>query len=219
MNRYSRDRLMRSRRDGRNAYGSKGGYVVSSRRDRARSGGEYRTRIDGEYRDREDRHYGEDRRYGDPGYPKDDRDYGYGYGVGMFDYEDDYNYDDRRYDRRYDRAYERDYAEEEEMRLTSKDIKKWEKDMENADGTTGKHYDMEKIRRVAEQLGITFKEFSPELLCVITNMMYSDYCKVLGNDLAIYVKLAKAFLEDDDFDGDPEEKAYLYYKCIVDKED
>lgn len=30
--------------------------------------------------------------------------------------------------------------------------------------------------------------------------------------------LAKAFLDDKDFDGEPEEKLYLYYKCIVEKE-
>lgn len=29
---------------------------------------------------------------------------------------------------------------------------------------------------------------------------------------------AKAFLDDKDFDGEPEEKLYLYYKCIVEKE-
>lgn len=215
MNRFSRDRLMRRVRDGRNPYGSRGGYVTSHdpRRDRARNEREYRGYgRDGEMYPREDRNHEM------PDYPMNN-DYGYGYGVGMFDYNtEDYNYEDRRYDRRYDGTYGRDYADEP-MRLTSKDIKKWEKHMENADGTTGKHYELDQIRQVAQQLGIRFEEYSPELLCAITNMMYSDYCKVLGNDLMAYVKMARAFLDDDDFDGTPEEKAYLYYKCIVEKDD
>lgn len=134
------------------------------------------------------------------------RDYGYGYGVGMFDYDTE-DYAD--YDMRRDGHY----------KLSSKDIKKWEKNLENADGTKGKKYDVDQVRQVAQQHGIRFDEYSPELLTAVTNMMYSDYCKVLGGDMMVYVKLAKAFLEDDDFDGEPEEKAMLYYKCIVSKDD
>lgn len=62
------------------------------------------------------------------------------------------------------------------------------------------------------------QQSSAQQQSAITNMMYSDYCKIHGNDLMSYVKMARAFLDDDDFDGTPEEKAYLYYKCIVEKE-
>ena len=55
------------------------------------------------------------------------------------------------------------------------------------------------------------------------NMMYSDYCKVAkkyGVDRPeYYADLAKAFLRDKDFDGKPEEKLYIYYKAIVEKDD
>lgn len=209
MNRFSRDMIMRrSMRDGRNPYGSRGGYVTSRdprRRDRAMGREEYE---DGRQGVKGTGMYGMggmryDRAYEQPTMMNKDYNHeeDYGYGVGYFDYDtEDYGYDMTG------------------NKLTSKDIKKWERHLENADGTTGKHFDIDQIRQVAQQLGIRFDEFSPELLCAIVNMMYSDYCKVLGGDLMIYVKLAKAFLEDDDFDGTPEEKAYLYYKCIVEKE-
>lgn len=211
MNRFTRDMLM-NRRDGRNPYGSRGGYVTSRdprRRDRAMNYDEYEE--DGRRGVKGTGRYGigGSRYYGDRAYEPitmEHRDYNhenedYGYGVGYFDYDtEDYMYD---------------YGA---GRLTSKDIKKWEKHLENADGTMGKHFDVDQVRQVAQQLGIRFDEYSPELLTAIVNMKYSDYCKVLGGDLMIYVKLAKAFLDDDDFAGTPEEKAYLYYKCIVEKE-
>ena len=35
-----------------------------------------------------------------------------------------------------------------------------------------------------------------------------------------YKRMIKpSLLEDDDFEGEPEEKAMLYYKCIVQKDD
>lgn len=211
MNSYARDMMMRRSgrrsmmRDGRNPYGSRD----PRKRDRAEDYETYEE--DGRQGVKGTGRYGMggSRYYGDRAYEPmtmGRRDYNhegedYGYGVGYFDYNtEDYGYD---------------YGME---KLTSKDIKKWEKHLENADGTTGKHFDIDQVRQVAQQLGVRFDEFSPELLTAIVNMMYSDYCKVLGGDLMIYVKLAKAFLEDDDFDGTPEEKAYLYYKCIVEKE-
>ena len=203
MNRFVRDMLMSRMRDGRNPYGSRGGYV-SSRRDgdyEMEEDGRQGVRGTGRYGIGGSRYYGRDRAENEYGH-----DGGYGYGVGMFDYDTE------------DYRMGRDYASEMMGRLTSKDLKKWERHLENADGTTGKKYDVDQIRQVAQQMGIRFDEYSPELLTAITNMMYSDYCKIHGNDLMSYVKMARAFLEDDDFDGTPEEKAYLYYKCIVEKE-
>lgn len=201
-------------RDGRNPYGSRGGYVVSRdprRRDRAEDYEEYMedgrqgVRGTGRYGMGGSRYYG-DRNYEQPMGRDYNHEEDYGYGVGYFDYDtEDYGYD---------MNYGRDYG----TKLTSKDIKKWEKHLENADGTTGAKYSVDQVKQVAQQLGIRFDEYSPELLSAIANMMYSDYCKVFGSDLSIYVKMARAFLDDDDFDGSPEEKAYLYYKCIVEKE-
>ena len=218
MNRYAKDMLARRMRDGRNPYGSAGGYVVRNkpRRDRAMEnedyarGGRDRDMVGrNDYAERNSQsNYNDYAGYDYAGSSRDyeqggqyGRDSGYGYGVGMFDYDTE--------------DYRRDYGH----KLTNKDIRKWEKDLENADGTRGKKWDADQIRQVAQQHSIRFDEYSPELLTAIANMLYSDYCRVLGGDMTTYVKLAKAWLEDDDFEGEPEEKAMLYYKCIVSKDD
>lgn len=50
------------------------------------------------------------------------------------------------------------------------------------------------------------------------NMLYSDFCKVVRemnvNNLDLYVKMAKEFLDDPDGPG-PEEKITKYFECIV----
>lgn len=236
MNNYSRNylRIKDSRRDGRNPYGSRGGYVDS------RSGRDYRDREDMRY----DRNYRQDMRSGNDYRGRND----YAEYDSRQDYRDyaehDMQSDYMDYEQR--RQYDRDYADMRGSRsgyrpveamgyfsgyaggqdyydghnkLSKKDIKKWEKSLENADGTRGKKYEVEQIEQVAKQHGIRFEEYSPEVFTMVVNMMYADYCKVLGSDMMIYVKLAKAFLEDDDFDGEPEEKIMLYYKCIVEKDD
>ena len=241
----------RSNTDGRNPYGSKGGYVVSSRgRGRGRDynmGEDYARngRMMSGNRDRamQGNDYAYNRDYAEYNRGQSNRDYAeYDMGRNSMGYEQsrqydrDYGYEE---DGHYGRTYypieamgtfngyygmgEEDYADYNYMdgntKLSSKDIKKWEKELENADGTKGKKWDADQIRQVAQQHGIRFEEYSPELLTAVANSLYSDYCKVLGADMVLYVKLAKAFLEDDDFEGTPEEKAMLYYKCIVSKDD
>lgn len=213
MNRYARNYL--SMRDSRNPYGSRDGYVRDYEMrgsSRGRSGRDSMDRErdyrgsgrSGRIRDyaRHEMDYRRDRARHemDYNYYGDDRDYR--------DYEDDYGYD-------YDDE-EEDYDFEE--KLTEKDIKKWEKGLKNADGSSGKKFDTFEIKQIAKQHHIDFEKFSPELFSVIVNMMYADYCKVLGSDINLYVRMAKAFLMDSDFEGTPEEKAMLYYKCIVEKE-
>lgn len=237
MNRYARDMMSRRGvRDGRNPYGSRGGYISRTRprgRDRA---SEDMARVRG----RNDYNYGNDivrNDYTERGGQSNYRDYAeHDMGRYPMDYEQSRQYD-RGYEYEQDGHYNNyrpieamgyfngyydmgeDYADYGTAKLSSKDIKKWEKGLENADGTKGKKWDTDQIRQVAQQHGIRFEEYSPELLTVIANMLYSDYCKILGADLMMYVKLAKAFLEDEDFEGEPEEKAMLYYKCIVSKDD
>lgn len=211
LSRMNRDERMS--RDGRNPYGSRGGYVRS---DRAR-GRDY-DRMGDMARDRE--HDGRDynRDYNRADYEMDgrDREYDrqssrdYARRVGYFDYDTDYAYDRgaSKYDMRRDYG---DYASED-YKLSKEEIKKWNKEL-------GGKYSTEQIEQIAKQERIKFEEFSPELLTAITNMMASDYGKELNTDMATYVKMAKAFLCDEDFDGTPEEKAYLYYTAIVEKEE
>lgn len=242
MNRYARDylkiRSSRDSRDGRNPYGSRGGYVRDSRDYRDR---DYRDR-DMDYRDRRERdmndmRYGRDSRRDNSSKYDSRQDYRDYTNMDSRDYMDNEQFD------QYDRDYEdmrggrgnyrpieamgyfngyyedgRDYYDGHE-KLSKKDIKKWEKELKNADGTKGKKWETEQIEKSAKQVSVTFDEYSPEVFAIVVNMLYADYCKVLGGDMMLYVRLAKAFLEDDDFEGEPEEKVMLYYKCIVEKDE
>lgn len=213
----SRDmREMRSR-DRRNPYGSRGGYIMNDRRghDYAydRMGDMAR---DGQYSDAQGY-----RNYGRSIYPTGlssnqyarqlDRNSDY-YGdmtrrVGYFDY--------NTYDQAYDMRDGRDM--DHNFKLTPTEIRKWDKELKRTIRNGGMSVDQ--IQQMAQQLGIRFEEFTPELLTVTANMIESDYGETLKGDPMLYVKLAKDFLCDEDFDGTPEEKAYLYYTAIANKED
>ena len=190
MNKFAR-MLMQ---DGRNPYGSRGGYVRSDRRDyedyyaRGNMGGRDRNEDYATYNDRRMR----------------DR-----------DYEDDYRRDRNEDYRR------RDYGKPE--MFSHKDMETWKSMMKNEDGTRGEHFRKEQVKHACQQAGIDCEEFGEDVFCLAMNMMYSDYCKVAkkyGVDMPeYYADLAKAFLRDKDFDGKPEEKLYLYYKAIVERDD
>lgn len=66
--------------------------------------------------------------------------------------------------------------------------------MENADGTYGEHWTFEQTNQLAEQHEIKCKAD----FYYVLNMMYSDYGKIFGNETSIYVKLAKAYINDTD---------------------
>lgn len=216
-------------RDGnRNPYGSRGGYV-DSRMDMYGDMNYERDGNDMNYgRGRDmnyDRGYGNDMMYDkrDMAYDYADRNYGRDYNSG---------YGDRRSEKPYgrpnygfdsmgdERDGQRDYAytDAHGTKLTKKDIKKWEKHLENADGTMGRKYSKDQILPAAQQLGIKFNEYSEDEFAMAVNMLYSDYCKSVGGDMMMYIKMAKAFLEDDDFDGKGSEKLALYYRCIAEQE-
>lgn len=104
-------------------------------------------------------------------------------------------------------------------KLTKEQIKDWMADLENEDGTTGEHWNEQQIEQVAQKLNIKFEDFSKESFMAAMNMIYSDYCKTLDkygvNKPEVYAHLAKDFLEDEDFAGEPDEKLALYYHYIV----
>ena len=174
------------------------------------------------------RYPGRDRAGND--YDYDRRDYDYNYDMNMSrSYNDmDYARGDRDYDRR-DYAYDSDYRGgdynmHQEMKLTKEDIHRWKQKLQNADGTRGEHFDMQQIMHVAEKLGVKMNGFDEKDLCIVVNMLYSDYCKVIKKyvpaekELPVYVEMAKAFLEDAD-GPKPAEKLALYYYCIADNEE
>ena len=155
------------------------------------------------------------------------------------DYEDGYRdgYDKAKYEIRgeYDRD-ERDGARRrskttgrymrdrgESARLMNHDLMHWEKNLRNADGTRGKHFDMRHVEEAASKLGVRFDEYSEKEFCMVMNMLYSDFCEVFRplispeKEAYCYAKMAQAWLEDDDGPM-PSEKLALYYYCIVDDE-
>lgn len=216
MNRFVKDMLMaQSRRggDGRNPYGSRGGYVTSRspRRDRGMDDygmpkGDYRRGGMPPMRDYDDYDMRGDMRgrdYAD--YEMHDmrgRDYAdYGMDYGM-----------------------RDYGEMEYGKMSHKDIENWKRHMKNKDGTMGEHFKKDQVHQASRQIGVNPEEYGNEhIFGLVMNMMYSDYCAVakkFGLDRPdFYAELAKAFLNDKDFGGEPEEKVFLYYKCIAEQED
>lgn len=198
MNKFARMLLQ----DGRNPYGSRGGYVRSDRRN----------------------DYEDDYAMGNRG-GRDRNDYNYD----MARREDYATYNDRRmrdYDDEEDYRRNRDYRRMDygkpEM-FSHKDMETWKSMMKNEDGTRGEHFRKEQVKHACQQAGIDCEEFGEDVFCLAMNMMYSDYCKVAkkyGVDTPeYYADLAKAFLRDKDFDGKPEEKLYLYYKAIVERDD
>ena len=230
MNRFVKDMLMaQSRRsgDGRNPYGSRGGYVSSRRPRRDRDMEDYGM-PKGDYRRgmRYDRNMGEyeagDMRRGDR---RDyERDYG-DYGRDYADYDmrgGDYGSQDMRGRDYADYGMDygmRDYGEMEYGKMSHKDIEKWKKHMKNQDGTMGEHFKKEQVMQAARQIGVNPEEYGEHIFPLVMNMMYSDYCAVakkFGLDRPdFYAELAKAFLNDKDFSGEPEEKVWLYYQCIA----
>ena len=215
MNQFVKDMLMaQSRRggDGRNPYGSRGGYVTSRspRRDREMMDynmpkGDYRRvgmppmRDYGDYDMRGDMR---GRDYGD--YNRDYADYEM-HDMRGRDYGDDYDM--------------RDYGKMEYGKMSHEDIEKWKKHMKNQDGTMGEHFKKEQVMQAARQIGVNPEEYGEHIFPLVMNMMYSDYCAVakkFGLDRPdFYAELAKAFLNDKDFGGEPEEKVWLYYQCIA----
>ena len=177
------------------------------RRDMQRGDGTYAQ----PYPDRADRHYEypqqfEDRRRSD----MRSRDYGNDY---RSDYRGDYG-DYARGDR----------GETQYGKMSEKDIKTWERNLINSDGTRGGHFKKDDVEHIANKSGIDVHRFGGiDVFAITMNAMYADYCAVakkFGNDIPeFYACLAKAFLEDKDFKGSGEEKLWLYYKCIAEQEE
>lgn len=212
MNRFARMLIT----DGRNPYGSRGGYV----RDR-----NYDMRRSRDYEDdyaRRGRDYEDDyARGGRRGYDMargGRRDYATYNDSRMRDYEDDYGWE---MEEDYARGRRRDYGKPE--LFSKKDIENWKSMLKNEDGTRGEHFRPEQVKHASQQAGIDIEEFGDDIFGLAMNMKYSDTCKVAkkyGVDRPeFYADMAKAFLRDKDFGGKPEEKLYLYYKAIVEKDD
>ena len=105
-------------------------------------------------------------------------------------------------------------AKAEDVRpLTREAAVEWVSSMENADGTKGPHWTMEKTEEALTQRGISCE---PLAFWVAMNMMYSDYVKAAEkancSSMDFYAYMAKAFLEDRD--AQPEKLA-RYWRYVA----
>ena len=228
MNRYLRDRANRRgmlQRDGRNPYGSRGGYVSSSRRGRDRAnmnydnyrGGYNRMRdreMDMEYDyakydSRYDSRYNPDRRSQDGHYPY--QQYGernrpmeyemYGYGIGGI----------RPMDYGYDYSYDYDYASEDMEKEWKEHLKKWREELKRYD-----RFNMPKDQVIqnAKQMGVEFDKYNEEEFLTTYYMVMSDY-PTIANEPHTYISLAKDWLEDEDSKLKGSEKLCAYYYEVI----
>lgn len=240
MNRYLQRRRDRMMRDGRNPYGSRGGYVSSRKRDRAmdergydpesRSGHDYGY----DMRGRGSRDYMGDEHYGQP---RGTMEF-YGYGVGgMYPQHHDYNYENDMGDYargnrsrmrsgmgRMDRGdmhypyyedygydYGYDYAEEDEKKEYEKKLKEWTEKLKKKDRFG---WQKEMVIKRAREMQIKFDEISEDEFYAVYLMLVSDF-KSYSNDPNTYVSMAKDWIYDDDIKVSPSEKICIYLYEIV----
>ena len=194
-NKYLSDRAMRrsGRRDYRNPYGSRGGYV--------------RDRADMENDMARGRRYGRDRamdeRYDSTEYGRSDyRRY-------------DRRYNDEAYDRdyEYDREHRRpmDYAEEDMDKEYEEKLKEWIKKLKKKDRFSSSKDD---IIRKAISMDVKFDKFSEDEFYATYLMMVSDF-KHVANDPHHYLAMAKEWLMDDDVELTGSDKVCAYLYTIV----
>ncbi len=228
------DRMMRGedRRRGDERMDDRRGYDGHYGHERHR-GMEYRGNVEyrGDYRGRDRGYDGDyDRRDRRRDYDDGRRDYEDGrrdYNDGRRDYRGRDYEDGRRRNsmgRFTDRADRRDYGEEEEVYLKKEDMERWADELKNEDGTRGAHFEKRMIKEAMKGGGSD--KYTEDELCMVANMLYSDYCAVLHpyishepeKEAQFYAKMAKAFLDDKD-GPEPSEKLALYYYCIVEGDD
>ena len=232
-------------RDGRNPYGSEGGYVGSRRMRRIRDRGmdyahdmpmhqeDYNYEhemMDGRRRRNARGQYMADRgyehempRYNDYGSFHEERGFrpveAMGYFTGYYGGGEDYG----RYDMRGRRDMNYDYGDYGET-LTKEELEHWNKKMLKEVDDKYKHYfTKENIAQKARALGVQMEGFNEDELLTATIAMYTDYCDVLkpyiGENMDVYVKMARAFMVDKDASVKGGEKLAVYYDSVVEGDD
>ncbi len=144
-------------------------------------------------------------------------------------YEERYN-EDHRYRADYGRDYERDRRDYDDdhtkLKLPKEDMKRWGEMLKNADGSEGMHFDKRMLKDRIRKMQPDMDGYTEDDICMAANMLYSDYCEVIGpyisrepeKEADFYLKMAKAFLEDEDA-PDGSAKLAMYFFCIADSEE
>lgn len=221
-------------RDGRNPYGSKGGYVVSGRRGRRGRRGDrgmyYPPDMDMRYephREGEMRHpeyHREEHRdmrydYGRGGYePVEFMGYCSGYATEPMEHRrGEYGRDYGRMD--YGYRYYGDYGDYGET-LSEREIEDWCKKLrEQLDEREKQMFSKDAIMQKARQIGKSMEGFGEKELEVTVLMIYTDYKHTIGQNIDMAVKLAFDWLMDKDTAVKGAEKLAVYHDCIVLGED
>lgn len=223
--------------DGRNPYGSRGGYVSSNRPRRTRRGdrgmdyGDYedmrnRGRNDYDDYDMRNREYDDDMRnrmdghYGRQGYePVEFMGYCSGYAGGDFargGRSGRGGYDRRGYDYGYDYG---DYGDDYGQTLSDEELERWNKRLlAQLDEREKQLFHKDTIMQKAKSMGKQMDGFSEKELYTATLMCYTDYKNTIGQNPDLAMKLAYDWLSDKDVAIKGAEKLAVYYDCIVEGE-
>lgn len=206
MNRLLMQRMMR---DGRNPYGSRGGYIVN--RDPRRRDRNYEM-------PEEDYNYDYNQDYA-RGRMNRQRDMHGSYPfelMGRVGYEEMYDpyIQDMGYDYARGRGM-RDYAEG--TTLTNRELMDWsQKLMKELEEKDKAYFKYDNIEKKAKEMGMTFDKYSFDEFYTTVLMMVTDYCKTLGTaNPDVYLRLSKDFLEDKDSALKYSDKLSAYYDCVV----
>ena len=208
MNRYlARRKEKMMMRDGRNPYGSRGGYV-DSRYDETHNR-DYASEHRGGYNYDHNMGRMDSRDYMGDQYSREPigRMEFYGYGVAGPDHRRDYRGDYRGDYNDYGGDYRRDYndysGDEEDYK---RKMKEWEEKLKHHD-----KYGMTKQQVVeqARNYGAKFHDYDEEEFYVAYLMKVAEN-KELFNDPMVFIKLAKAFLEDKEAEAKGGEKLCTY---------
>lgn len=85
------------------------------------------------------------------------------------------------------------------------------RNMVSDDGSKVPRWSLSDTTQWARNSGISFRNFNEYDWNYVMNMLYSDYCVVLGDNSMSYVKMAEKFLNDKDA---PDGKALRYSMCM-----
>ena len=225
-------------KDGRNPYGSKGGYV-SDRANRGDMRGnnndmanryndrQYDSRMDNRsYPQQDNARYDRNAQYNDRYYRNDnamnDRYYDAERNRQVFPYDQEQD-EARRYgDSAYHNVKGLDYGDINQdygdygQTLNREELEKWNKRlMKELDEKDRKFFQEDMISQKAKQMGIQMQGFNDQELFTTALMLYSDYGKVLkpfiGSNMEVYLFMAKAFLKDPDASVKGGEKLAVYH--------
>ena len=106
-----------------------------------------------------------------------------------------------------------DYNDYGDMEMQyEEDLRKWAEKLKRK---SPMKFELDQVIDMAKSHGVRFNEYDEMEFYAIFLAMLTDYEEILGQDPKVYIKMAKAFLEDDDIEVNPSEKVCIYLYKIV----